>query len=223
MDKLPPITNGICDSVDSIGMDEPDSANHDAVDITASPFKIPSRSQLYRRSSTFKATLLGYKPYPFREERNKNQLSLPLLEDMSNLRLESAGQESTEVSFTEDLDLGSATVENQIGEDSSLPVDQNEEQSVGGLTEEKEDQKMLFNQVERFERLMKVLDLLKGTANMDAFRSDMGGAGGELGAREGMMEDLKDQIKLALDEAVKLRIETSALQSRLGIHVRRLD
>ena len=92
---------------------------------------------------------------------------------------------------------------------SSLPEDPDEEagQKTGGV-EQEVDQRRLVNQMERFERLMKVLSLLKGASGMESL---------EVSSEDVEMHDIKEHVKLALDEAVQLRMETSEMQRRIGV------
>lgn len=84
-----------------------------------------------------------------------------------------------------------------------------EEDSCTSGTLDHEDQHTVLNQVERFERLMKVLSLLKNASNF----GDFDGSVGEVAE----LQELKEHVKLALDEAVQLRRETAAMQSKIGV------
>ena len=201
-----------------------------------SPLKLPSRTRhKITRYSTFKDTPLGYKPYFSQENRRNKEESPPLMEDLENIGLDYSGEESGEKTQKVIFADVSSLVDVSNGSVSSEVVD--EDLTDGGKEEEKlsdaddqpcesllnnqESQKVLLNQVERFGRLMEVLNILKEAKAMDDMESvDEGGVvvGGTAGVRTGGIEELKDHIKLALDEAVKLRMETTSMlmQNRNG-------
>ena len=189
--------------------------------VVKSNFKLPSHPQLkfIRRSSIFKDTPLGYRQFFSRESKK----SPPVMKE--DLRLEShtsSPSESPNIKFTEHLQSVGPTIQESNSQDDSL------DSNVGSISENQncllEDQaeklspmneaneENLLNQVERFERLMKVLSLLKEAKRMDELEESREGAG-----TGGGINDLKDHIKLALDEAVRLRIETKAMQSQIGV------
>lgn len=115
--------------------------------------------------------------------------------------------------------------------DQNLDLEQSENSSLGGLEFDEEqdleqrglrpggleldeaDQKQVLNQVERFERLMTVLGLLKGATSMEEMGSGIGGGSSSVAE----IQDIKEHIKLALDEAVQLRRETTAMQNKIGV------
>ena len=220
----------------------------DAATIVSPPIKVPYRSRPHR-SSTFKATPLGYKPYfilpspshtsaqPGGEGAATKLFSED--EDINNLRLPSAREdeeEGTRVTFNKDpiLDLSiTSTGRNSVEPEASAMRDQDintkhmdsikvdeEPENVEGQSTPADEEKLL-NQVERFERLMKVLTLLRGSGGMEAFLAEGDEGAGSDSVARGRMEELREHIKLALDEAVQLRLETTAqataMQSRAQV------
>lgn len=208
------------------------------------PFRLPTRSQLKltRHSSTFKGTPLGYRQY-LRKETKEEDLGLAESADEGSLRVSFSGHLDTftasdtstasaerlgeGISDHSPISQGSAEWDTQTHTvSSSLPEDQDKEvgQETGGAGEEVGeetggagqevgevgDQRRLVNQVERFERLMKVLSLLKGASGMESLEV--------VNSEEELdIHDIKEHIKLALDEAVQLRMETTAMQRRIGV------
>ena len=204
------------------------------------PLPLHSQLKLTRRTSTFKATPLGYHPYPSRDgERREDGLASLLAEDLRLLEPDS-DEQTRGVSFCKgDVSAialtpsGKGQNGNQNGVESPLPSShsgdreaqngvefgQNGMESGGEGVESQAlvvqqtvgldatDQRAVLNQVERFDRLMKVLNLLKSAGQMEELESS--GVGG--------MADLKEHIRLALDEAVQLRRETAAMHTKIGV------
>ena len=64
----------------------------------------------------------------------------------------------------------------------------------------------MLHQAKRYDKLNQVLALLEQA------RGDQ-----EAGGEGGRISELKDHIKTALDEAIRLRADTDALQTRAGV------
>lgn len=199
--------------------------------ICSASLKLPSRSllKLTRRSSTFKATPLGYRPFlPHNDNRkSSHQGEEPLhsstLENMAELKLDSLEDLPTAVgvTFAEEVvpcdhsvtETGSeGSEEKEVGKISRTGSNSSSGSDGGGcgsLVDIDEDKKNLFvNQLERYERLMRVLDLLKQAKETGKREEEGGGMA---------VGNLKDHIQLALDEAIMLRMETQTKHSNIGL------
>lgn len=251
-DKLPPLVNTAAMGRNGAGFIQA-AASYDPTWPSAPTRPLPLHSQLKltRRTSTFKATPLGYRPYPSRDrDKTDDEVTSLVAEDLSHVTLVEPEQ-ATRVVFCKDdsseapilrsgeggaqgqnwaesgnngAESGRNVVESgwngaesgQNGAESgqngaetpnSVSAEQSAKSPTGGL--DQEEQRAVVNQVERFERLMKVLSLLKNAGQTEDFGSSIGGVGD--------MQDLKEHIKLALDEAVQLRRETADMQSKIGV------
>ena len=78
-----------------------------------------------------------------------------------------------------------------------------QEQPSNKILESDEESKVL-NKAERYDKLMKVLSLLKQARDLED--KELGST--SLEDSDQGLQTIKEHIKLALDEAVKLRIET---------------
>ena len=83
---------------------------------------------------------------------------------------------------------------------------------------------MVLN-VARYQRLNQVLGMLQEAREAQLMlRSSGGGAGGRASSQEGgageRLADLKEHIKQALEEAVRLRADNESLRTRAGTKVR---
>ena len=150
------------------------------------------QQKLTRRFSAFKATPLGYRTYPLRDRKNSDKSSaeddlreFKLESPEEPFTAPSLVEEFTKVSFSETLEMDISdsgalrttstpsenSVDGQKRDSRERPSSRNEDiiaQNETSVSVEHRDeggekgQEKLLNQVERFERLMKVLTLLKG-------------------------------------------------------------
>lgn len=230
-DKLPPI----------VSTQRSTQTSHDPTwpNTITRPLPLLSQLKLTRRTSTFKATPLGYRPYPSQDrERKEEDLvteDLRLLEpnddeqtmavsfNMSTEVPTLSGEDQNGKQNRVESPLASSHGETQNGMESSFPgshsdgreaqngvefgIDEGVESQQTAARLDEDDQRAVLNQVERFDRLMKVLHLLKSAGQMEDL---------EPSGVDGVV-DLKEHIRVALDEAVQLRRETEAMQSKIRV------
>ena len=150
-----------------------------------------------RHTSTFKDTPLCYQPFASKkippkhatlnapktpENELKNSNDNPLLEDCRLPSREADGDNSS----------------------NNLPVSK---ETPDSLLKSDEEMNKVVNKIERYEKLMKVLTLLKQAKELEENELD-GGTHEEAGPG---LDTIKEHIKAALDEAIKLRVETDTI------------
>jgi hypothetical protein len=229
--KLPPLVNTPPTEKGVANVTQPQQG----ADLKSPTHPLHSQLKITRRTSTFKATPLGYRPYPSKDQNKKTDDIATLL--TATLEPEPDNIGGTPSSKPGLLELESDTGDHTMGAPSILESEPDSEKDLSEVlvlshingTEyqngasspsstpgergeasaralDQDGQRTVLNQVERFERLMKVLSLLKNAGQME----DLGGGVVEMG-------DLKEHIKLALDEAVLLRRETAAMQRKVEV------
>ena len=134
-----------------------------------------------RRVSTFKDTPVGYQPYPSKQPKQSTSCL-------------------DEVIQHENCDKVYLLSDDEV-EESETP---RQKQPSNKLLESDEESNKVLNKAERYDKLMKVLSLLKQARDLED--KELGST--SLKDSDHGLQTIKEHIKLALDEAVKLRIET---------------
>lgn len=184
-------------------------------------FKVPSFShlKLLHHTSTFKDTPLGYRRFISRKAAGSEQGDLQTMEVVDGIIEDKNNSKpvdfinSPQCASPSDYELSGnkkSTIERGNG---ILHLVNHKEKVSQKPKADAKMRKKVLNKVERFERLMKVLSLLKESKSLKEFEVGVGvGVSGESGdGSSGGLDALKEHIKSALDEAVRLRKETDTI------------
>ena len=173
---------------------------------TASQVKLHSQMKVTRHS-TFKDTPLGYKPTSTSKQRGNNRGNNVVSHDINNdspITVPEASQ-----SIREQLCRNSPTATH--GQSSSSTEQRTTEDPHSVASRSPDFSGHLHQQAQRYDKLNQVLALLQQAKD----RRNLEGEGSEPGTPPVKMSELKAHIKTALDEAVRLRADTEALQHRM--------
>ena len=189
----------------------------------ASSFKLPAFShlKLLHHTSTFKDTPLGYRPYISRKSAGNERVDLQIIETAEGITEDEERKKpvnslnSPQFSASSD-DKFPGSRQSRTESDcsyrsvmSSHLVNQSDEKLSVKYKTDAERRSIVLNKVERFERLMKVLSLLKESKALEEFEVAVG-ENRECGGNGGL-DAMREHIKSALDEAIRLRMETDPI------------
>ena len=155
------------------------------------------------RHSTFKDTPLGYKPTSTSKQRGNSRAGLS--HDTNNDNQISVPEASHPIREQPCRDSPTTT----HGQSSSSMAEQHTMKDPHGVAPDFSGH--LFQQAQRYDKLNQVLALLQQAKDGRTLE----GEGSEPGMSPVKMSELKAHIKTALDEAVRLRADTEALQHRM--------
>ena len=185
-------------------------ADNTTMNKSASPVKLKSQMKLTRYSA-FKDTLLGYKPAAVHNQRDNSadgahshntdqdirDTTIKFSDSTLDTSREHTATQTRKSSSTEQLNIVNDAQGSLVSHSPHSP-------SLDGLDEH------LYQQAQRYDKLNQVLTLLQQAKNGKTQNSE----GSEPGTPVKISE-LKTHIKTALDEAVRLRADTEALQQRV--------
>ena len=185
----------------------------DAAKKSASSIKFQSQMKV-TRYSTFKDTPLGYKPAPARNQTNKTGADVNLHDTDPDVFIP-----ETSRPFREKVSGDFLTVAQPLSSSSERQSDTAEERHsmVSHSSHSPSLDEHLYQQAQRYDKLNQVLALLQHAQGSKTQEEGEGGHS-EPGTPVRISE-LKAHIKTALDEAVRLRADTEALQQRVIVGV----
>ena len=173
---------------------------------TENPIKFQSQMKVTRQS-TFKDTPLGYKPVTGSKQRGNSRDNTTISRNSNQLNTASASQpireQLTRDSPTGAQDQNSGSMEQLTTEDPHRVASH----SPHPLNLSRH----LYQQAQRYDKLNHVLALLEQAKDS----KNVEGEGSKPGTPPVKITELKTHIKTALDEAVRLRADTEALQHRV--------
>ena len=185
---------------------------------SASPVKLQSQMRVTRHS-TFKDTPLGYKPAAVRNQR------VNTIGDHTNSRNYTVDQDTrgTTIKFTDSVLpeanreqhglLTDAQTKNSNSTEQLNVVDNAQDGSTISSSHSPGLDEHLYQQAQRYDKLNQVLILLQQAK--DGQTRDSSEERSEPPGTPVKISELKSHIKTALDEAVRLRADTEALQQRI--------
>ena len=183
---------------------------------SGSPVRLQSQMKV-TRYSTFKDTPLGYKPATVtvtdRHQRRKSIEDEVLLHDtdMDRRNVTVTTPEPSEP-IREQSSRGSpTTAQEQNSSTSSASQFETTEEPHTPIDVDSH----LYQQAQRYDKLNKVLALLQQAKDVKSLGEEGGSPHSEPGTPPVKISELKVHIKTALDEAVRLRADTEALQHRV--------
>ena len=182
---------------------------------TGSPVALQSQLKVTRHS-TFKGTPLGYKPAGVnkRRERSKGEEDTSTQDNIENH--DSRGiVVTTDHPIREQIEgIDPSTPQDNSTSNSTEKLTVGEPRSIGAGSPNLDAH--LYQQAQRYDKLNQVLVLLQQAKDSSSVVRDSGSSGGQSQPGTPLkISELKSHIKTALDEAVRLRADTEALQHKM--------
>ena len=187
-----------------------------AATTTASPVKLLQSQLKVTRHSTFKGTPLGYKPASVKRRRDENKEMVTNTQgtkDQDNHSGVATTRQPISKPLIEGLDPDTPQENRSNSTERHTPTGEPHTHSRGSGSPSLDTH--LYQQAQRYDKLNQVLALLQ-QAQESKTEEREGGSGGESEPGTPLkISELKSHIKSALDEAVRLRADTEALQHRI--------